>query len=265
MSLSFRLRRRKTVRLATTAVLGVLFGLPLAAAQPAQAAQESGDAHVTFSGGGLGLLLCGSHPDVAQIRVGAESKVRLTNGLGLAATLTIDGAASAPVASGETVEVQFHRGPVTIGMEPDCALNLNRSFEQLTVEVTPARAVPEPVRTGSGDQPSSRPSMTSPASGEDGEPDDGGAPPPPEDPLFSGMSDLQTDSSAVASGGSLESPATVVNPDGSPATRVASMTGPADKGPIGLLAIIATVCVVGVSIGAIRAIITQRASRAEFA
>lgn len=40
---------------------------------------------------------------------------------------------------------------------------------------------------------------------------------------------------------------------------------PTDKGPIGLLAIIATVCVVGVSVGAIRAIVGHRASRTEFA
>ena len=48
------------------------------------------------------------------------------------------------------------------------------------------------------------------------------------------------------------------------ATMVGSDT-PTDKDLIGLLAIIATVCVVGISVGAIRAIVGQRASRAEFA
>jgi hypothetical protein len=38
-----------------------------------------------------------------------------------------------------------------------------------------------------------------------------------------------------------------------------------DDGPIGLLALVATVCVVGVAAGAIRALITQRANRAEWA
>jgi hypothetical protein len=38
-----------------------------------------------------------------------------------------------------------------------------------------------------------------------------------------------------------------------------------DDGPIGLLALVATVCVVGVAAGAIRALVTQRANRAEWA
>jgi hypothetical protein len=38
-----------------------------------------------------------------------------------------------------------------------------------------------------------------------------------------------------------------------------------DDGPIGLLALTATVCVVGVSAGAVRALISQRANRAEWA
>lgn len=143
-------------RLAALAVLGALVGLPLAAT-PALA-QDPG-AQVTFKGGGLGLLLCGSQPDVPQINVGAESKVRLTNGLGLNATLKIDGAASATVASGETVEVQFHRGPVAIGMEPDCTLNLNQDFQQLTVEV--AAAAPAPARTSTAPKPANKPDRKS--------------------------------------------------------------------------------------------------------
>lgn len=250
-------------RLAGVALLGALVGMPFAA-QPSAAAQQPAGPQVTFSGGGLGLLLCGSRPDIPQITVGAESKVRLTNGLGLAATLKIDGSVSATVANGETVEVQFHRGPVAIGMEPDCALNLNQDFEQLTVEVTPTRTAPAPAQTGSAGLPNSRPSTAAPTTGAS-TPDDPQAPAPPSGDVFPDPTGLPLDGSKAVAGASLKSPATVVNPDGSPAQRLASGTGPVDKGPIGLLAIIATVCVVGVSVGAIRAIITQRATRAEFA
>ncbi|HEX6683994.1 MAG TPA: hypothetical protein VF062_14415 [Candidatus Limnocylindrales bacterium] len=255
-------------RLATVAALGALVGLPLAAL-PASATDP---ASVTFSGGGLGLLLCGSKPDTSRITVPAEQRVRLTNNLGLNATLNIDGSANSTVANGETVEVQFHRGPVAIGMVPDCALNLNPKFEQLTVEVsTPAAAAPAPARSTSA-AAAPRPSPSKPSAagaaaaagsargGQDGSPP---VPPAPGDPLFSEPAVPGVDPSA---GVNLESPATVVHAGRSPqGQKLAGSTGPVDKGPIGLLAIIATVCVVGVSVGAIRAIITQRATRAEFA
>ena len=42
-------------------------------------------------------------------------------------------------------------------------------------------------------------------------------------------------------------------------------SGPATNAPTGLLALVATVCVVGVGIAAIRAIIAQRSSRTSYA
>jgi hypothetical protein len=87
-------------------------------------------------------------------------------------------------------------------------------------------------------------------------------PPLPGDPLF--PADLGTAGTPLPQGDTLITPpAVVVGTDGK-TPRLASET-PLDKGPIGLLAIIATVCVVGVTTGAIRAIITQRATRVEFA
>jgi len=49
------------------------------------------------------------------------------------------------------------------------------------------------------------------------------------------------------------------------AEPVAAMEPMADSQPIGLLAVIASVCVVGVAVGAIRAIVSQRASRTNMA
>jgi hypothetical protein len=49
------------------------------------------------------------------------------------------------------------------------------------------------------------------------------------------------------------------------AGQLSRTAGSSDDGPVGLLALIATVCVVGVSAGAVRALVTQRANRAEWA
>ena len=49
------------------------------------------------------------------------------------------------------------------------------------------------------------------------------------------------------------------------AEPVAAMEPMSDRGPIGLLAVIATVCAVGVAVGAIRAFASERASRATIA
>jgi hypothetical protein len=265
MSSTTRPTRTRTTefvrRLSATAAISALVGLPLA--MPASAADP---ASVTFSGGGLGLLLCGSKPDTSRISVPAEQKVRLTNQLGIDATLNIDGAANSAVANGETVEVQFHRGPVSIGMVPDCPLNLNPTYEQLTVDVKQnTAAAPAPVTSGQS-RPSAKPSTAAPAGGGPVRGAVDGSPPVPPAPGASLFSDPTLPGAEPSGVATVESPATVVHPGRSPKGQtLAGETGPVDKGPIGLLAIIATVCVVGVSVGAIRAIITQRATRTEFA
>lgn len=277
--MSYAIRRRA----AAFAAAGLLAGLPLLAASPAGAAEPEAAPGVSFSGGGLGLLLCGSKPATTKITVAAESKVRLTNGLGQGATLQIDGKDSADVADGETVEVQFHRGPVKVAMVPECLLNLNPTFEPLTVEVV-NRSTSTPSSSGSTSgqgsgstpsrKPSAKPSPTKAASqpGSSRSTSRNDTPAPgtevpdvtdPEETLFPTPGENGDD----GAGGVQESPPAVslVDKDGEmlDSNRVSS-TSP-DKGPIGLLAIIATVCVVGVSAGAIRAIIAQRATRAEFA
>ncbi|GAA1635951.1 hypothetical protein ACFQY4_45620 [Catellatospora bangladeshensis] len=270
--MSYAIRRRA----AAFAAAGLLAGLPLLGAHPATAAEPEAAPGVSFSGGGLGLLLCGSKPATAKITVAAEAKVRLTNGLGQGATLQIDGKDSAAVPDGETVEVQFHRGPVKVAMVPECLLNLNPTFEPLTVEVV-NKATAAPSRPTGGQSPSATPSRkpsTKPSpkvpsqagqspqagqgSGQETSSTNGQLPEEPEETLFPTPSD-EGEEPAVE-----PSAAVVLGPDEQKMDPAASTSSP-DKGPIGLLAIIATVCVVGVSAGAIRAIIAQRATRPEFA
>jgi hypothetical protein len=264
--MSYATRRRA----AGLAVAGVLVALPLFGSA-ALAAPDSQD--VAFGGGGPGALLCSSTPATPSITVPADSKLRLTNNLGQAATLQIDGQDAASVAKGASVDVRFHRGPVLVAMAPQCPLNLNRSFKTLTVEVTPRTAAPAPPstpvvtggpRAGTSQAPadgksSPRPTGAS-ATTTTGDDDEAVVPVPSGDPLFPDeISALPA--SGVETPAGTEPPATVVNADGSQVQALTGREAPVDNGPIGLLAIIATVCVVGVSAGAIRAIIAQRATR----
>src|SRR5678815_3662196 len=78
-----------------------------------------------FNGGGSGVLLCGSQPSRSQISVPEETTVRFSNALKSDAQLTLNGTPTATVPRGESVEVVFHRGPVTVAMVPDCSHNLS--------------------------------------------------------------------------------------------------------------------------------------------
>ncbi|NUT33808.1 MAG: hypothetical protein HOV79_12120 [Hamadaea sp.] len=240
--------------------IGLLLGLPLAA--PALA-QEEASTQVEFNGGGLGLLLCGSTPDRASVSIKSESKVVFVNNLGQGATLQIDGENGGPISDGQAVEVQFHRGPVTVAMVPDCLLNLggNGSYEPVTVNVSASSpstgnttGTPRVVKPRTSPKPKPSASATV-APTED---------PSVENPLFP----LDPEASATPDPAALgtDPGAGVTTPGGEQITVVGSIGDtPKDKGPIGLLAIIATVCVVGVTVGAIRAIVSQRATRTEFA
>jgi hypothetical protein len=69
------------------------------------------------------------------------------------------------------------------------------------------------------------------------------------------------DSGQLTDGTATVDAASGIGMDGAAAEALASVEPVRESGPIGLLALIATVCVVGASAGAIRAIIAQRASR----
>lgn len=244
---------------------GLLVGLPLI---PAAAMAAPAQPQVRFSGGGLGMLLCGSKPDVGSIDVTAQSKVIFVNSLGQGATLQIDGETAGAVNNGEAVEVQFHRGPVSVAMVPECLLNLNGDFSPVTVQVNAARTTPS--TTPRTSQPRPTASTSTSALGKLGKAKSpaptavpGGTVPTPDMSLEDPILPLEPDAEGTGPDGSGSSPATVFNIDGTPTFQ--SKSASTDRGPIGLLAIIATVCVVGVGTGAIRAIISQRASRAEFA
>jgi hypothetical protein len=214
-------------RLTALTAMGILIGLPLALPAAAQTPE------VNFGGGGIGTLLCGSRPDRPQITVEPGGTVWLTNGLGSTAQLKIDDVATATVASGETAEVRFDRGPVQVLMVPECPLNLNTKYKALTVHV----ALPAPSATASAGPGGVLIVARPPGARDAALPR---SQPAPTTSVLEGPG-----ASVVDAGGTTKNPA----------------EPPPDKRPIGLLAIIAAVCVAGLLAGVVRVIITQRATR----
>lgn len=271
--------RQRVAAVASAAVLG---GVPLllSVATPAHAATER-TREVVFAGGGLGVVSCGSRPSVSSLTVPAESTVRFVNKLNQGATLRLDGRDAARVPRGGVRPVLFHRGPVRVEMVPDCLANVGSKHSAATVEVTRA---PTPGTPGGGTNPpgggsSATGGASGPASGggsapgqpvpgrgaatnPDGTPA-GGPSAAPGAPASPGAAPAPPDG-----GGSPGDGATVdesASPQGWAAEPVAAAEPVGDTGPVGLLALIATVCVVGVSVGTIRAIITKRATRTSWA
>jgi hypothetical protein len=155
----------------------------------------------------------------------------VVNDTGRRARLILDGSAQGELPEGSVEDVLFRRGPVSLALRPIC-LSTAVSAVRVEVDTAPAPAGPETM-LGSGpagaDVHSSATASGAPSAAWPGAAE--GGPPPP----------------AWANGPAAE-PVGPVEPLG-------------DSRPVGLLALIATVCVAGVSAGAIRAIIAQRATR----
>lgn len=280
--------RRRTV---ASAVAALFAAAPLAmggAAYAEEPATETGS-QVVFTGGGLLGLACDAKPSSSSVTVPAESTLRIVNNTGRKAKLLLDGAERGQVASGATADVLFHRGPVELALKPDCMLSGEKAVRVEVLAAPPSN--PDAPSEDPGTSPggggntggtgrnggSSGGGTPSARGGDDNRPqdrtrdDDGdGNPDPvssadPEGTPGSEPTEGAEDGAAIGddffdptAGSGAESPTTVA---GAAAEPLASVDPISDSAPTGLLALIATVCVVGVSAGAIRAIIAQRATR----
>ena len=274
---------RTAVRLAATAAALAAAALTVGAS-PVSAA---GTPTVEFSGGSvLSLLVCKSQPSAPDVSVPADSRVNFVNRLGQNAFLKVDGQSVATVQPNQQVPVVFKKGPVEVAMTFDCGVGVVQQFKPVSVGVTASPAGAAPTRgavngtpgvnkTGAaagpagaaagaannamGDHASSRSSKS--PHGQAGQDGTVAASDPTGDLGLEGDPSL-LDPSAAA--GSVLDPSTPVD-DRVTVEQPVAASGPARNGPAGLLALVATVCAVGVGIAAIRAIIAQRASRASFA
>ena len=282
---------RSAVRLAATAAALAAAALTVGAS-PVSAAPAAPT--VEFSGGSvLSLLVCKSEPNTGNLSVPADSRINFVNRLGQNAALKVDGRNVATVQPNQQVPVLFKKGPVEVAMTFDCGVGVVQQFRPVSVGVTTpppaaaatgqaaqgqqAKAAPGATRTAAANGPAG--AAAGAANGVIGNRSGGSAHPT--------RTPQAQDGSAAAADGAGEqgtepidpslldpsaaaAPALGVDPSAPVDDRVTveepvAASGPASNGPAGLLALVATVCVVGVGIAAIRAIIAQRASRASFA
>jgi hypothetical protein len=292
-------------RAAGVVLAALFSAAPLLVAAPAfgglvlTEATESGQ-QVTFSGGGLLGVSCAARPDVRSVTVDADSTLRVVNRTGYNARLMLDGETQGEVADDGSAQVLFRRGPVTLSMRPSCVLSEESRTVEVQVRAATPTPEPSPEPSPSVESPSVQPTGPSP-SGEPaapagaaagGLPDAGAAAsrrtaaPGLPDKTAAG-STARASGRAGSGGGSTalavpgmppgDSPrlgpgsAPADGPAGGPgssgvaAEPVAALEPVTETGPVGLLAIMATICVAGVTAGAIRAIASQRASRTKMA
>jgi hypothetical protein len=238
-------------------------------ASPA-AATPAGGPTVEFSGGSvLNLLVCKSEPNAGRVTVPSQARVSFVNRLGQAATLRVDGRPVAQVGANQAVPIVFHAGPVAVSMTFSCGVGVVEEFKSVGVVVTPPvagdPAAPRPT-AGAVVGAAARPASSAPATRTTREPNprtsaadeattDGTE---PIDPALLGPDTAaSTEPGAVAASAGSDN-RLLVEP-------VVPAAGTPHNRPAGLLTLIATVCVVGVGIAAIRAIIAQRSTRTSFA
>jgi hypothetical protein len=249
-------------RFAVLVATSVLAGLPLVAAGPAAGAPP----RIEFSRDGLQLLSCDSKPSDGGVKVPVESIVTFVNNLDEDATLRIDGQDAARVREDGSTEVLFHRGTVQVQMVPDCGLSLRSDFQAVSVDVVAPSGTPsEPSSSGSA-------KAGSPSTGSSGGQDSRGTGSPrarnesavPDGSMPGSPSDTPA---APAGGGARPSGGLRGSGDesGLAAEPLSSEAGLGENEPNGLLIITAVLCIAGVSAGAIRAIVAQRASRTSVA
>lgn len=256
------LARHRAAAIAVAALFAAAPLLVTAAAQAAPARDplpaESGK-EVVFSGDrGLLGVSCAANPSTSSVTIPAETTLRVVNKTGYRAKLILDGAAQGEIANGAAAPVVFHRGPVTLGLKPSCMLS---DESAVRVEVVP---VSHPKPPGSKPRPGT---PAQPADGRDQREEEPEATPSAVATPSPAVTETPEPAMAAEDGGdSGEAVATVedtlgTGDQGVAAEALSSVQPVRESGPTGLLALIASVCVVGVSAGAIRAIIAQRATR----
>jgi hypothetical protein len=243
---------------------------------------------VEFSGGSvLSLLVCKSTPSASKVSVTEGDQVAFVNRLGQAASLKVNGNTVSQVPPNSQVSVHFtSRGADSVSMAFDCGVGVVQEFSAVDVSVAPApNAAPAANRVGGGvaaavggaggtvatHKPTPTAAGTSAGKTVTHPPTQGATPTrgtastnatggqsgtEPIDPSLLGPDLEPSDGAAVAD------PGATTGGNGQVYVEAAvPASGTPRNGPAGLLALIATVCVVGVGMAAIRAIIAKRATR----
>ena len=274
-------------RVATAA--GALLAAALTVGAGPVYAAPSGGPTVEFSGGSmLNLLVCKSSPSTGKVTVPADTRVTFVNRLGQTATLKVDGKSVSQIGANQAVPVVFHYGPADVSMTFSCGVGVVEEFKSVGVAVTPVAGTATktaPTSTSGGStaggakgtggiaaRNGAASTAKSPHGGSAGTKTSGATGAAANDPAATGTNSEGTEpidpsllgpgaSSAPLAGAAPSAP----GDDQVYVEAAVPASGTPRNGPAGLLALIAAVCVVGVGIAAIRAIIAQRSTRASYA
>lgn len=294
-------RHHRTSRLLGAAGLAGCAGFAVLVGAPAAYARTSGPT-VTFNGGGIGVLSCPSRPDTGRVSVREGNWVHVVNNTGYDANLRIGRSEiQMPPGAGRAVSLSPGRYTMRLEpsclVNLSDADNVEVQVESAVVRTTsptrkPSTSPGGSPGTGSPGGGTAGGGTTGGTGGWGGGPRSGASPTrPPVNGTESGRSD-RTDRPGAIGAGPAGTPPTVLptmdvldpglegvppppgetppagGADGSAGDVVAvtafepggDLVGP--RRASRLLALIATVCVLGVTIAAFRAIVSQRTGRA---
>jgi hypothetical protein len=222
---------------------------PAGPTAPAYAATDQPT--VSFVGSGPAPLACSSQPSVPNMTIKRNTRLVLANVTGADATADLGSGNTVPVADGAAISVRLKEGTYSITMSPSCLT----TFDVEPTVITVVRALPEP-------SPSpSPPTRTEPVSS--------GSPAVPPASASSGVSGPGSGAAgwpSSSSSGPVEA-ADPSDPNAEPGPDVQRVSAPVPNTPpdgrgVRLLAMIAAICVFGVTSAIIRAIVAQRATGA---
>jgi hypothetical protein len=265
--------RRLLVALAIALPPGVGLVAPFAFAFGAEAQPT-----ISFTSAGTPPVVCGTHPDVRSLTVDIGTKIIIANLTEVAASVDVGKKGVLELAPGAGALVRLTSGQHELRLIPDCAVVTGTEAVVVTVQApgqSPDQAPPpgdadDPVDTAGPDSPvttatTSPIGPTGPAVGGSGAADPGaggttataGPGDDPAGPMApSGGAPGVTGSARSAAvdelNGSLESEVIDVRP--------IELGGSRDPKGVRLLAVIAAICVFGVTAAIIRAIVSQRTS-----
>lgn len=259
-------------------------------ASPLAAAEDTPTPTVTFTATGLVPVACGTRPDASSLSIPDASAVVVANRTGVSAAVVVGGQRQLTVADGEGASLTLTPGQHEIRLVPQCVLVTQTKALVVTVTSAPPEppapsATPDAPATSGAADPSSTPPATDPPPASDpppgvtpppatpdppaqpGTPPQGGSPGDPEPGAGAGHPRATAADPELSSGAgpiaasptpgpwpSVEEFSGVRGADVLRADPVALAGGSHSKG-LRLLAVVATICVLGVTVAIIRTIV----------
>jgi hypothetical protein len=214
---------------------------------------------VTFRGGPLAPALCPAAPDTPDLAIDDGTWVNIVNRTGAKATLEVDGTPGQTIPKDGGLSVMLPPGRHDVRLIPHCAVH--GTLLPVVIDVSMLQSLPSPSASAVASPPAQPPPSGAPESVRyppvTVPPPSGSGPGGPGDGGVSGPADGPPagDSSGPAGG--------PFDQGHDPDLLVVPYAVPEGEDPRGtnLLAVIATICVSGVTVAIIRAILAQRTTR----